>query len=463
MAIQIIKTAMMILLAVQLNNCKKENPIVPDEIRPIVGDFYVSLNGSDNNPGTDSLPFRTIQKAANTISQGKVAVIRSGNYNEFVTISKNGASEDKRIIFYSETLHGAKCKGFSIKGDFVTLDGFDVEADGTKNWTGIDVPGKSNVIVQNCYVHECPLGGIDFNQGTKNAKIIDNLLEHNGQWGISFFGSNGLVQGNEITKSVQYHPKGTPSWFAGNDADGMRIFGDKNLVRGNKVLNVGDPTDKGNIDPHSDGIQTWDSGSADDAIMTNTIIEDNYFSIYNDNGKGIMVTAIHGNPCHHITIRNNIFEIRSCGITISSGNFHDIFIYNNIFKSLPKQDPWGVAIVISDVVNYAILNNITVDCHSEHRKITGGSGIIDYNIAWNSDGSDISMTPKLQAHELKGVDPKFVDYKLNFGVNNYHLLKGSPAIDKGITINDVPNDFDGVTRPKGAAFDIGAFEFSENK
>jgi hypothetical protein len=39
------------------------------------------------------------------------------------------------------------------------------------------------------------------------------------------------------------------------------------------------------------------------------------------------------------------------------------------------------------------------------------------------------------------------------------LKIGSPAIDKGLNIDIVPNDFDGITRPSGNAYDIGAYEF----
>jgi hypothetical protein len=40
-----------------------------------------------------------------------------------------------------------------------------------------------------------------------------------------------------------------------------------------------------------------------------------------------------------------------------------------------------------------------------------------------------------------------------------HLQLGSPAIDTGLTLPDVPNDYDGTARPQGIRFDIGAFEF----
>lgn len=54
-------------------------------------------------------------------------------------------------------------------------------------------------------------------------------------------------------------------------------------------------------------------------------------------------------------------------------------------------------------------------------------------------------------------DPKFVDPSNG----NLRLQAGSPAIDKGVTIAEVVDDFDGVGRPQGSAYDIGAFEFAQ--
>jgi hypothetical protein len=52
-------------------------------------------------------------------------------------------------------------------------------------------------------------------------------------------------------------------------------------------------------------------------------------------------------------------------------------------------------------------------------------------------------------------DPKFV----NPAGGDFHLQAGSPAIDKGTT-NTLRTDRDGTPRPMGAAFDIGAYEYS---
>jgi hypothetical protein len=44
------------------------------------------------------------------------------------------------------------------------------------------------------------------------------------------------------------------------------------------------------------------------------------------------------------------------------------------------------------------------------------------------------------------------------GPMDFRLKPGSCAIDRGMTIPEVTHDFDGVLRPKGSGYDIGAFE-----
>jgi MYXO-CTERM domain-containing protein len=55
------------------------------------------------------------------------------------------------------------------------------------------------------------------------------------------------------------------------------------------------------------------------------------------------------------------------------------------------------------------------------------------------------------------VDPAFIA-TWEFGAD-YHLLPTSPCIDKGTAAGAPDHDFDGVPRPQGAGFDVGAFEW----
>ena len=68
--------------------------------------------------------------------------------------------------------------------------------------------------------------------------------------------------------------------------------------------------------------------------------------------------------------------------------------------------------------------------------------------------SQVSGTT-VQSNNLVDVNPLFV----NAATFDFHLLAGSPAINAGTTLSDVPTAFDGTTRPQGAAYDIGAFEY----
>ena len=151
------------------------------------------------------------------------------------------------------------------------------------------------------------------------------------------------------------------------------------------------------------------------------------------------------------------------GIGTYSGQFRNIFVLNNVFKATIGAKSWGTSVYFSNVANYKVINNITVDCHPEHRKIIGGNGIVDFNLAWNSDGSKPSLSPAPQANELISISPQFNFYTASYGENNYHLLKTSPAINSALTLTDVQFDFDSIARPQGGAYDIGPFEYHDTK
>ncbi len=444
---------------------------LPDGGGAVVGDYYVALDGSDDNPGTEALPWRTIQHGVDSVSPGDVLVVRPGDYGERVIVTGGGTGEDSRIQVISETRHGAKCAGFEIEADYVTVNGFEIEAD-VQGEVGVYVAGAHHVDIVDNWVRECPLGGIDVSGPSLDslatyARVVGNILDHNGQWGVHVVGSYVLIEGNEVARTVQHHPKIEYTGFTGQDADGFRIFGDHHVIRLNHLHDLGNVEDPGNHQgltdpsypdddyPHVDCIQTWDrSAHGGRPVMTDTLIERNRCSLTRASGKGVMISAVDA-PARNLIIRNNIFEYRDIGVSISLGTFENVAIYNNLFKANLNDSPWGAAISLDNVSGFLVVNNLMIDGHAEARSIAG-AGTVDYNLVWWSNGTPPVGTPGAQAHELWGVDPLFVSYDGSNG-GDYHLLPGSPAIGSGTLVGGLTDDFDGVPRP-AAAVSIGPYE-----
>jgi hypothetical protein len=76
----------------------------------------------------------------------------------------------------------------------------------------------------------------------------------------------------------------------------------------------------------------------------------------------------------------------------------------------------------------------------------------DYNLFY---GNTLNVTGTISggAHDVFG-DPNFA----NPALGNYHILSPSAAIDAGVNAG-VSTDLDGLPRPIGAGFDIGAYEY----
>src|SRR6476619_4878241 len=82
---------------------------------------YVATTGNDTNVGTLAAPWRTVQKAANTVAAGDTVLVRGGVYNERVTVNVSGTAAAGYVSFRS------------YPGETAVLDG-----------TGVTVPSTDN-------------------------------------------------------------------------------------------------------------------------------------------------------------------------------------------------------------------------------------------------------------------------------------------------------------------------------
>ena len=163
---------------------------------------------------------------------------------------------------------------------------------------------------------------------------------------------------------------------------------------------------------------------------------------------------------HDNIIRNSVFANISEGIFLRNeavpqvSAFRNNKIYNNTFYKVTNLFAFatrygGVSSSGNEFKNnivHSVTNKDKV-ASSSYLGYTNSSGFeIDYNNFYN--GFPATGTNALS------VDPEFV----NSASGNFELQPSSQLIDAGIELSEVPNDFEGNSRPQGSSHDMGAFE-----
>jgi hypothetical protein len=112
----------------------------------------------------------------------------------------------------------------------------------------------------------------------------------------------------------------------------------------------------------------------------------------------------------------------------------------------------GPAILLTS--GTANITNTIIASYTVGISQTGGLLNADYNLFFTATPTQTSGgTMNWGSHNLNA-NPRFVKP----AAGNYHLSVNSPAIDVGTNVG-VLTDLDGVTRPQGSGYDIGAYEF----
>ncbi len=173
---------------------------------------------------------------------------------------------------------------------------------------------------------------------------------------------------------------------------------------------------------------------------------------------------------------NNLIEkclILNCGkgIEIGLGDGGGIegpsLVRNCVVYRAPEEVGGDIGILVNDSPGAKIYNNTVI----LNGTFDPGSG--PKTMEYRFDGSvDCEFINNLSDgeiwHRTSGLDPtishNFFEANSDFFVDEEDLdfrlvLSAKEAIDKGATLQEVPDDFIGTLRPVGAAYDIGAFEY----
>ena len=77
-------------------------------------EYHVSTSGLDDNPGTESKPFKTIMAAAHVAQPGDTITVGEGTYRESINPPRGGTSDAKRIVYQAAPGENVVIKGSEV-------------------------------------------------------------------------------------------------------------------------------------------------------------------------------------------------------------------------------------------------------------------------------------------------------------------------------------------------------------
>lgn len=360
--------------------------------------YYVAPppTGDDAHPGTEAEPWATLQKAANTVSAGDTVLVADGTYTR-------SGSEDLVYI----TANGSS-------GSRITFRSI--------NKWGAKLDGAGQ---------------------NKHCVLIGN-------------GSNGnyiTIQDFDIYGAAQINNNGCTA---------VQTYGDYTWIIGCKLHNIG------NDDNTSDyGCCGVYSETADYLLVDSCLI----YSC----GRNLTTPKYHDHGIYVSSgdngiVRNCIFHDNKSGwcIQLYPGGVGNLLtnwkILNNTFAdNCATTGKKGQIITWCNLTNLDISNNISYDPDTGFISWQDGGTNYVYsnvtvrkNLIYNGIAHAYSLQSGItETDNITNTDPLFTDT----ANHDYRLQSGSQARDAGLTLSDVTDDIDGVSRPKGSAYDIGAYEY----
>jgi parallel beta-helix repeat protein len=384
--------------------------------------FHVSPAGSDSAVGSQTAPWKTIQKAASSVHAGDTVVIHAGTYTGF-----------------SVSAHGTSSAPIAFVGDgTVNIDGA-----ATAERDAVLLDGASYVRIEGLTVSHAARSGIAAIEGD-HITITKNRIDSNAKWGVfTAFSEEVVIENNQISNSAEQH-----GIYTSNSADHPVIRG--NTIWGNGMCGI-----------HMNG----DISEGGDGVISNAVVENN---IIRDNGK-LGGSGINGDGVQNAVIRNNLLDgNHASGISLydidggapSTGNQ----VINNTVR-MASDARWAINIQDGSTGN-TLRNNILLHPNTSRGTIDICASCIaglvsDHNAVVDRFSIDGDMLTLSAWHAQTGQDAASFtsnDSALFKSATDLALKDGSPAIDKGVATGAPMTDLAGTHRPQGAAIDLGAYE-----
>lgn len=384
--------------------------------------YYVSPTGSDRNSGSQNNPWGSVMHAVEKAKPGDTIFVRGGTYQE------------------GEVWIRAKHGQGGARGKLLTIKAYPNEIPIFANSIRPFIVECDYIRIEGLHFKDGKLIGVEGN----TVQIVNNSFTGSGYgWAaVETHGTNILLEGN--TCDINRNTVGTQG-HCYYIASGTNITIRNNVAKGMTGY----------------GIHVFDQRRSEDPpgferLIKDVIIEGNVVSNSLER-SGIILSAYDHARIENVIVRNNVaFKNSQCGVYIPGIVSNVKIINNTLFGN------GATALLINgsarEVNNLEIKNNIfdlTNKKNSDAGHVVDIKGntslILQNNLYW----------PKpLRLYNLSDSTPIIGDpHFVNPMGEDFHILPGSAAIDKGIPLGEVSQDKDGVKRPQGTASDLGAFEF----
>jgi hypothetical protein len=270
--------------------------------------------------------------------------------------------------------------------------------------------------------------------------------------GVTFYGNYVHDVGNTATSGTKlYHA----------------VYFTTNTNHVDMGWNLVDPNPTGSAIAACRGVQFYSTGGADqydihvhDNVIRNTICDGlNMASVDPDTAT----VEAYNNVIYHVGTGPDPADGAahySCLLTASfNTHTNPVQIYNNTFYDCgsraagggtPAKDSGGMDPTIATVFTNNIMYELTSSSESYLNPNANPANLSGSNNLWFGAGAAPSQTSANVT-----TDPLFVSLS---AVPDFHLQATSPAIDAGKLLT-LSTDKDGIRRPQGAGFDIGAYEY----